>query len=129
MNKGDDTPPDKTLIVIVGPTAVGKTSCSVKIAQEFDAEIVSADSRQFYKELNIGTAPPSKKELQMAKHHFIGHLSINNEYNVHKFETEALAIFDNLFKRDQYAVMVGGLGCMLMLFVTVLMIFLIRTRL
>ncbi len=110
MINGDDTPPDKTLIVIVGPTAVGKTLCSLRIAQEFNAEIVSADSRQFYQELNIGTAPPSKEELQLSKHHFIGHLSINKEYNVHKFETEALAIFDNLFKRDQYVVMVGGSG-------------------
>ncbi|MCK4678484.1 MAG: tRNA (adenosine(37)-N6)-dimethylallyltransferase MiaA [Bacteroidales bacterium] len=110
MINGDDTPPDKTLIVIVGPTAVGKTSCSIRIAQMFDAEIVSADSRQFYSELNIGTAPPSEKELQLAKHHFIGHLSINKEYNVYRFETEALVIFEHLFKKSQYAVMVGGSG-------------------
>ncbi len=110
MINGDDSPPDKTLIVIVGPTAVGKTSCSIRIAQVFDAEIVSADSRQFYQELNIGTASPSEEELQLCKHHFIGHLSINKEYNVHSFETEALIVLDNLFERSQYAVMVGGSG-------------------
>ena len=80
----------KKLIVIVGPTAVGKTKVAIDIAKNFKTEIISADSRQFYKEIKIGTAAPTDKELAEAKHHFIGNLSIKDYYNVSIFEKEAI---------------------------------------
>ncbi len=89
---------NKTLIVIVGPTAVGKTAMAIKVAQQFDTEIISADSRQFYRELNIGVASPSPEELSLAKHHFIGNISITDAYNVSKYETEALQCLEEIFK-------------------------------
>lgn len=101
---------DKTLIVVIGPTAVGKTAMAIEIAQHFNTEIISADSRQFYKELKIGVASPSEVELKSAKHHFIGNLSINDSYNVSKFETEALKCLENIFINNNYAVLVGGSG-------------------
>ena len=76
----------KTLIIILGPTAIGKTSISIKLAKHYNTQIISADSRQFYKELKIGAAPPSKKELSEVQHHFIHNLSVNEDYNVGKFE-------------------------------------------
>ena len=76
------------LITIVGPTAVGKTELAIKLANHFNTEIVSADSRQFYKELNIGTAKPTKKELESNKHHLIDNISISQEYNISQFEKE-----------------------------------------
>ncbi|NVO02338.1 MAG: tRNA (adenosine(37)-N6)-dimethylallyltransferase MiaA [Bacteroidetes bacterium] len=101
---------NKTLIVIVGPTAVGKTALSIEIAQHFKTEIVSADSRQFYKELKIGTAPPSAEELEAVKHHFIGNLSIKDYYNVAKFEEDALNCLEEIFEINDFAVLVGGSG-------------------
>lgn len=101
---------EKTLIVIVGPTAVGKTALAIEIAQYFETEIISADSRQFYKELNIGVASPSTEELSQAKHHFIANLSINDTYNVSKFETEALQCLENIFLTHDIAIIVGGSG-------------------
>ena len=101
---------NKTLIVIVGPTAVGKTTLSIEIAQNYKTEIISADSRQFYKELKIGTAPPSMFELEKVKHHFIGNLSIFDYYNVSKFEEEALNCINSIFNEHQFAIMVGGSG-------------------
>jgi len=100
----------KTLIVVVGPTAVGKTAVAIQIAQQFGCEILSADSRQFYKELNIGVARPSLNELNTVKHHFIAHLSIFDPYNVYKFEQDVLLLLDKLFEKDNIAVMVGGSG-------------------
>ena len=79
-----------TLVIITGPTAVGKTELCVKIAQHFNTEIISADSRQFYKELAIGTAKPSPKEMDGIKHHFIDSHSIEDNYDVNKFEKDAL---------------------------------------
>ncbi|WP_299188968.1 tRNA (adenosine(37)-N6)-dimethylallyltransferase MiaA [uncultured Aquimarina sp.] len=99
-----------TLIVVVGPTAIGKTSLSIKLAQNLDCEIVSADSRQFYKELCIGTAVPSTEELQQAKHHFIQHKSIHENYSVGDFEKEALEKLTELFKENKYVILVGGSG-------------------
>lgn len=99
-----------TLIVVVGPTAIGKTSLSIKLAQNLDCEIVSADSRQFYKEMCIGTAVPSSEELQQAKHHFIQHKSIHENYSVGDFEKEALEKLTELFKENKYAILVGGSG-------------------
>ncbi|MFZ4414449.1 MAG: tRNA (adenosine(37)-N6)-dimethylallyltransferase MiaA [Bacteroidales bacterium] len=100
----------KTLIVIIGPTAVGKTAMAIKVAQLFSTEILSADSRQFYRELNIGVASPSPDELSAAKHHFIGNLSIHDDYNVSKYESEALQCLKEIFKTKVTAVLVGGSG-------------------
>ena len=100
----------KILIVIIGPTAVGKTAMAIKVAQQFDTEIISADSRQFYRKLNIGVASPSTEELSLAKHHFIGNLNITDDYNVSKFETEALQCLNKIFKTKNTAILVGGSG-------------------
>ncbi|WP_034057878.1 tRNA (adenosine(37)-N6)-dimethylallyltransferase MiaA [Lacinutrix jangbogonensis] len=101
---------NKYLISIVGPTAIGKTSLSIKLAQHFNTEILSADSRQFYKEMQIGTAAPTVEELLEAKHHFIHHKSIEDPYNVGTFEKEAIATLDTLFKAHDIVIMVGGSG-------------------
>jgi len=98
------------LIVIVGPTAIGKTKLSIELAQYFNTEIISADSRQFYKELQIGTASPSKQELDAVNHNFIGNLSVNDYYNVSIFEKQALALCEKLFVKSNYIVAVGGSG-------------------
>ena len=100
----------KTCIVIVGPTAVGKTPIAVKTALHFQTEIISADSRQCFKELNIGVAKPSAEELQQVKHHFINSHSINNEMNAAIFEQYALEKINEIFKNHDVAVMVGGTG-------------------
>ncbi|WP_452218775.1 tRNA (adenosine(37)-N6)-dimethylallyltransferase MiaA [Lacinutrix undariae] len=98
------------LISIVGPTAIGKTALSIKLAQHFNTEIISADSRQFFKEMQIGTAAPSPEELASAHHHFIHHKSITETYNVGAFEKEAIANLDTLFKTHNTVIMVGGSG-------------------
>lgn len=98
------------LINIVGPTAIGKTSLAIQLANEFNTEIISADSRQFYKEMRIGTAVPSVEELQAAKHHFIQHISIEDNYNVGDFEAEAIQKLDELFQNNNIVIMVGGSG-------------------
>ena len=100
----------KLLICIVGPTAIGKTALSIKIANHFSTEIISADSRQFYKEMNIGTAVPSLEELAAAPHHFIQNRSISEGYSVGDFERDAILLLDKLFKKHQVLVMVGGSG-------------------
>ena len=100
----------KTLICIVGATAIGKTALSIKIANYFSTEIISADSRQFYKEMNIGTAVPSCYELKLAKHHFIQNKSIFENYNVGSFEKDAIQLLGDLFKINPIVVMVGGSG-------------------
>lgn len=100
----------KTLKVIYGPTAVGKTTYAIKLAQELNTEILSADSRQFYKEMKIGTAVPEKEELESVKHHFIQHKSIHEDYNVGLFERDAINKIDELFKRFDTLIMVGGSG-------------------
>ena len=98
------------LISIVGPTAIGKTALSIKLAQYFNTEIISADSRQFYKEMQIGTAAPTPTELASAKHHFIHHKSIEDNYNVGSFEKDAIARLEQLFKTNNVVIMVGGSG-------------------
>ncbi|MGW8122140.1 tRNA (adenosine(37)-N6)-dimethylallyltransferase MiaA [Roseivirga echinicomitans] len=98
------------LVCVVGPTAVGKTAHSIKLAQRLNSEIVSADSRQFYKELEIGTAKPSGEELSLVKHHLINSLSIHEHYDVRKFENDALRIFETIFSERNITVMVGGSG-------------------
>lgn len=100
----------KILISVVGPTAIGKTTLGISLAQNFNTEIISADSRQFYKEMKIGTAVPNASELQAAKHHFIQHLSIHNPYSVGNFEKDAIDKLNTLFKTKDYAIMVGGSG-------------------
>lgn len=101
---------DKTLISICGPTAIGKTALSIELAQELQTEILSCDSRQFFKELKIGTAPPNEKELAKIQHHFIHHLSIFDSYNVGDFERDALKKLDVLFQKYNQVIMVGGSG-------------------
>ena len=98
------------LISVVGPTAIGKTALSIKLAQHFKTEILSADSRQFYKEMSIGTAAPTADELNAVKHHFIHHKSIQKDYNVGAFENEALITLNSLFKNKDVVIMVGGSG-------------------
>ena len=100
----------KTLITIVGPTAIGKTSLSILIASYFKTEIISCDSRQFYKEMTIGTAVPEKEELAEVTHHFIQNRSVFEDYNVGAFERDALNVLDTLFKKHNIVVMVGGSG-------------------
>src|SRR4051812_14540887 len=100
----------KYLITIIGPTAIGKTALSIQLAKHFGCEIISCDSRQFFKEMSIGTAAPSKAELEAAKHHFIHNKSIFDNYTVGDFEKGALAVLDNLFKKNDFAVLVGGSG-------------------
>ena len=100
----------KTLITIVGPTAIGKTSLSILIASHFNTEVISCDSRQFYKEMTIGTAVPEKEELAAVPHHFIQNRSVFEDYNVGAFERDALNVLDTLFKKHNIVVMVGGSG-------------------
>ncbi len=100
----------KHLIVIVGPTAIGKTALSIQLAKHFECEIVSADSRQFFKELAIGTAKPDAEEMEGIPHHFMGHISIQDEYNVGKFETDAIDKLEDVFTKNDFAILVGGSG-------------------
>ncbi|WP_314205294.1 tRNA (adenosine(37)-N6)-dimethylallyltransferase MiaA [Capnocytophaga bilenii] len=103
-------PKRKTLLTIVGPTAIGKTRMAIALATHFGTEILSCDSRQFFKELRIGTAVPSAEELMAAPHHFIQHKSIFESYSVGDFERDAIALLDKLFKKHDVVVMVGGSG-------------------
>jgi tRNA dimethylallyltransferase len=103
-------PSPKKLIVISGPTAVGKTVAAIKLAQQLKTEIISADSRQFYREMSIGTAKPDAEELAQAKHHFIDSHSIAENFSVGDFEKEALQLLDELFKTHNQVIMVGGSG-------------------
>lgn len=100
----------KNLITIVGPTAIGKTALSIALAQHFKCEIISCDSRQFFKEMTIGTAVPNQEELQAAKHHFIQNKSIFENYTVGDYEKEAITKIEELFKKNDYAILIGGSG-------------------
>lgn len=100
----------KTLVLVVGPTAVGKTATAILLAQHFNTEIISADSRQFYREMSIGTAKPDAEELAAAPHHFINSHSIEEEYSAGDFERDALQLLDELFKNKDVVIMVGGSG-------------------
>ncbi len=100
----------KILISIVGPTAIGKTALSIKLAQYFNTEIISSDSRQFYKEMYIGTAVPSPEELKATKHHFIQHKSVEEDYTVGDFERDAIEAIEGIHKNNPSAIMVGGSG-------------------
>ncbi|KGL63676.1 tRNA (adenosine(37)-N6)-dimethylallyltransferase MiaA [Polaribacter sp. Hel1_85] len=102
--------PNNFLITIVGPTAIGKTALSIKLANHFKSDIISCDSRQFYKEMTIGTAVPDADELAAAKHHFIQNRSIFDDYSVGSFERDTLKKLDELFKENPIQIMVGGSG-------------------
>lgn len=101
---------DKQLIIIVGPTAIGKTSLSIAIAKRYNCPIISFDSRQFYQEMSIGTAKPDEKELAQAKHYFINSHSITEDYTAGKFENDAINLLDSLFIDNDIIVAVGGSG-------------------
>ena len=100
----------KHLITIVGPTAIGKTALSITLAQHFNCEIISCDSRQFFKEMTIGTAVPNQEELKAAPHHFIQNKSIFENYTVGDYEKEALSKLEELFQNNDYAILIGGSG-------------------
>lgn len=100
----------KKLLVIGGATATGKTRTAISLAQRFNTEIISADSRQIYREMTIGTAKPSIKELNTVKHHFVNERSVNEDYTVGDFEREGLAVLHRLFQHTDVVVVVGGSG-------------------
>ena len=102
------TPP--LLICVVGSTAIGKTSLAIKLAKYFKTEIISADSRQFFKEMTIGTAVPSPAELAEVPHHFIQNISVQHPYSVGDFEKDAIVLLDRLFKTHSVVILVGGSG-------------------
>lgn len=100
----------KQLVVVLGPTAVGKTTFSIKLAKHYRTEIVSADSRQFYTGMKIGTAAPSPAELAAVPHHFIGHLPLAEPYNVSRYESDALLLLGELFRKHDRVLLTGGSG-------------------
>ena len=101
---------NKTLIVIAGPTASGKTAFAIMMAKALNTVILSADSRQFYKEMSIGTAAPTEEELNQVKHYFVHHISIEDKYDVADYEHDAMQLLDELFKNHDAVIMTGGSG-------------------
>ncbi len=99
-----------SLIAITGPTAVGKTHLAIQLAEIYSSEIISCDSRQFYKELNIGVAKPSLQELEAIHHHMIGFLTISDSYNAFRFEADVINLCNKLFQSNSKVIMVGGSG-------------------
>ena len=99
-----------TLVVVAGPTAVGKTQFCIALAKQYGCPIISADSRQFYREMNIGTAAPSKEEMSGVTHYFVGHLSIKDYYSVSRFEQDVLQLLPTLFQYSNTVIMTGGSG-------------------
>ena len=98
------------LIVLPGPTGVGKTDISVDIAEHFETEIISSDSRQFYREMKIGTAVPDDLQLQRVKHHFIRFISVKDYYSASIYERDVLNILPELFRKNRIVIMTGGSG-------------------
>ena len=101
---------EKTLVVLAGPTGVGKTACGIELARHFNTEIISADSRQIYRETSIGTAVPSALELQRVKHHFIQRTSLQDAYHASRYEQEVMGLLGVLFESNDLILMVGGSG-------------------
>ncbi len=99
-----------TLIILLGPTGIGKTGISIDIAKHFHTEIISCDSRQFYKEMTIGTAVPSVIQLKEVKHHFIQHLSVDQYYSASLYETDSIKLLNKLFRKKNIVIMTGGSG-------------------
>ena len=97
----------KTLIIIAGPTAIGKTALAISLAKHFKTEIISADSRQFYREMNIGTAKPSEAELKEVKHHLINSHSVLDQFNAGDFEKESIELINKLFLNHDQVIMAG----------------------
>ena len=110
LSKGPYPTNKNTLIVIVGPTASGKTAFAIKMAKALNTVILSADSRQFYKEMSIGTAAPTEEELSLVKHYFVHHISIEDKYDVADYERDVLQLLDDLFKTHNVVIMTGGSG-------------------
>ena len=100
----------KLLVFVVGPTAIGKTSTAIDLATHFNTEIISCDSRQFYKEMNIGTAKPSPNEIKKIKHHLVGNISVNKNYNISEFTNDANNILKSILDKKNIAILVGGSG-------------------
>lgn len=100
--------PQKTLVVITGPTGVGKTAVAIRLARDLGTEIVSADSRQIFRDIPIGTAAPTADELAAIRHHFVGILGLDDYYSAAQFEVDALRVIDGIFRDHDYAVMCGG---------------------
>ena len=98
----------KTLISIIGSTGIGKTKLAIEMAKHIGTEIISCDSRQFFKEMKIGTATPTDEELAQAKHHFIGHLSVQDYYSIGQYEEDALEKIEEIFEKNDFVVLVGG---------------------
>jgi len=105
-----DSNSKKTLIVVAGPTAVGKTALAIKLARHYQTDIISADSRQFYREMSIGTAKPTTEELALAKHHFVNSHSVTEDYNVGDFEQQGSEILEQVFAGHDVAILAGGSG-------------------
>ena len=100
----------KLLVFVVGPTAIGKTSTAIDLATHFNTEIISCDSRQFYKEMNIGTAKPSPNEIKKIKHHLVGNISVNKNYNISEFINDSDIILKSILDEKDIAILVGGSG-------------------
>lgn len=98
------------LIVLVGPTASGKTDVAIKLALHYNTSVISADSRQFFREIPIGTAAPSESQLQAARHYFVGHLSITDDYNVSRYEKDVINLLEREFKNNDVMILTGGSG-------------------
>lgn len=98
------------LIVILGPTGIGKSDMAIQLARQLETEIISADSRQFYREMSIGTAVPHKNDLEKVKHHFIRHISVESYYSASRFEEDAIPLLQSLFRSHQKVIMAGGSG-------------------
>ena len=98
------------LIVILGPTGIGKSDIAIQLARHLDTEIISADSRQFYREMSVGTAVPPEKDLEEVKHHFIRHISVESYYSASRFEEDAITLLNSLFRSHKSIIMAGGSG-------------------
>ena len=100
----------KLLVFVVGPTAVGKTTTAIDLATHFNTEIISCDSRQFYKEMNIGTAKPSSNEIKKIKHHLVSNIPVNKDYNISEFTNDADIILKSILDKKNIVILVGGSG-------------------